>query len=142
MTIDNKLILVTIVCNLFTIVGIGHGAVPIGFVEPSILNEVISGESILTLTGGYSTRLPACVFLAMAGQIILLVACILNKPLKLYIIYSGLTILYFSLLFLSFNFSSGELDTFSFFFAIPFLYASIRLIVFLIKSRNKSATET
>jgi hypothetical protein len=134
----NKLILATVVCNLFIIVGVGHGGAAIGLVEPMLLGEILSGETAFTLLGGYSSRLPACAFLSMVGQLLLIIACFLDRPLKVYFILLGLTILYFALFTLSIGFSSGGSEIVSLLFGIPFIYASIRLVIFLFRKSKEA----
>ena len=137
----NKLIVITIICNLFIIVGIGHGAGPIGILEPMFLQEIISGETPFTLLGSYSSRLPACALLSSFGQIILVWACFLKKPFKFHFTLLGLGILSFALLALTIGFS-GDPDAFGLLFAFPFLYASIRLIMFLFfKSKDSNISD-
>jgi hypothetical protein len=126
---------------MFIFVGVGHGIVPMGLIEPMFLSNILKGETVLILLGGYSTRLPACVLLSMLGQIVLLIACISNGPLKFYLTYIGVAILYMALLFLTFDFSSGNSETFTLLFGIPFFYASTRLIVFLIKNNRETSKE-
>jgi hypothetical protein len=137
----NKLILLTIACNLFIFVGVGHGALPIGLVEPMFLTDVIKGDATLALTGGYSVRVTGCVLLSMLGQICLLAACFSNRPVKSYLAYFGMIVLFLALLFLTVDFSSGHSDTFTLFFAIPFIYASIRLLIFLLKVKREMPNE-
>jgi hypothetical protein len=138
MAIVKKLILLTIACNMFIFVGVGHGAVPMGLVEPMFLIDILQGETVLTLIGGYSTRVPGCVLVSMLGQIGLLIACFLNNIGRIYFVVAGIAILYLAMLFLTIDFSSGHSDTFTLFFAIPFIYASIRLLIFLLKGTRET----
>ncbi|HLP35444.1 hypothetical protein [Lacibacter sp.] len=138
----NKFILVTLICNLLIIVGIGHGAAPLVLVEPKFLTETLSGETSFSLFGGYSTRLPACALISLVGQSIMLIALFISRPLKFYLTWLGLSFLYFALLVLTFGFVPGEADILSLLFASPFLYASVRLIVFLIRNRTMLKKET
>ena len=133
----NKLILLTIACNLFIFVGVGHSALPMGLVEPMLLTDVIKGDTTLALTGGYSVRVTGCVLLSMLGQICLLTACFTNRPVKSYLAYFGISLLFLALLFLTIDFSSGHSDMFTLFFAIPFIYTSIRLLIFLLKAKGE-----
>jgi len=130
----NKFILITLICNLFVIVGIGHGAAPIGLVEPMFLREFFTGETKLSLLGGYSSRLPACALLSLVGQSIIIIAFFIREPFKFYLIWLGLSCLYFALFVLAIGFTTGESDILSLLFAFPFLYASVRLIIFLMKN--------
>jgi hypothetical protein len=137
----NKLILLAIACNLFIFVGIGHSALPMGLVEPTFLVDAIKGDTALALTGGYSVRVTGCVLLSMLGQICLLIACFLNRPMKPYFTYFGISLLLLALLFLTIDFSSGHSDTFTLFFAIPFIYASIRLLIYLLRAKSETPSE-
>ena len=112
-----------------------------GLVEPMFLIDILKGEMSLTLTGGYSTRVPGCVLLSMIGQISLLTACFLNSAIKFYLALAGIAVLYLAMLFLTVDFSSGRSDSFTLLFAIPFIYASIRLLAFLFKVRRKTLNE-
>jgi hypothetical protein len=129
----NKLILITLICNLLIIVGIGHGATPLGFVEPMLLSEILTGETKFSLLGGYSSRLPACALISLVGQTIMLIAFFLNRLSQLYLTYLGLLIMYFALFVLALGFAAGKSDILSLLFAFPFLYASVRLFIHLIK---------
>jgi len=133
----NKIIILTIVCSMFIFVGVGHGAVPMGLVEPMFFVDTLKGENSLTLVGGYSIRVAGCVMLSMLGQLCLLTACISNRPVKFYLTYTGIAILCLALLFLTVDLSSGRSDTFTLVFAIPFIYASIRLIVSLVNIKKQ-----
>jgi hypothetical protein len=135
----NKLISATVVCNLFIIVGIGHGGAPIGLVEPMLLHEILNDEIAFTFLGGYSSRLPACAFLSTIGQLILIIACFLHRTLKLYITLFGLAILYFALFALTIGFSPSGSESVSLLFSLPFLYASIRLMIFLFRNSKEPA---
>jgi hypothetical protein len=137
----NKFILLTIVCNLFIFVGIGHGVAPMGLVEPMFFIDTLKGETALTLVGGYSVRVTGCVMLSILGQIGLLIACFSNQPGKFYFTYTGITLLCLALLFLTVDFSSGRSDVFTLVFAISFIYASIRLLVFLVKVKRETQNE-
>ena len=132
----NKFILATVICNMFIIVGIGHGGGPIGLIEPMFLQEALRGEIRLTLLGGYSSRLPACALLSLLGQLILIFACFLQGTLKRKIIFFGLGLLHFALLALSIGFS-GSFEFLSLLFAFPFYYASIRLLIVLFSKNNE-----
>src|SRR3712207_6505548 len=107
MTTANKLLVATLVCNLFILVGVGHGVGPMGVLELELLGDVLSGETVLKLVGGYSVRLSACALLSIICQLALLAACFLDRWLKTYLACTGLFILYVALLFLTFDLSSG-----------------------------------
>jgi hypothetical protein len=131
----NKFILITLICNLLVIVAIGHGAAPIGLVEPMFLTEIFARETKFSLLGGYSSRLPACALISLVGQFIILIALFMSRPSKFYLTWLGLSFLYFALFALTFGFAAGESDILSLLFAFPFLFASVRLIIFLMKNR-------
>jgi hypothetical protein len=141
MSTVNKIILLTIACNMFIFVGVGHGVAPMGLLEPMFFVDTLKYENSLTLVGGYSVRVPGCVMLSMLGQFCLLTACISNRPVKFYLTYTGIAILSLALLFLTIDLSSGRSDTFTLVFAIPFIYASIRLILSLVKIKKERLSE-
>ncbi|HYF29525.1 MAG TPA: hypothetical protein VD993_00250 [Chitinophagaceae bacterium] len=137
MAIINKLILLTILCNLCIIVGVGHGAGPLGIVEFMYLGEFLSGERVFNFSGSYADRLPVCAVAALFGQLVLLGACFWRGAVKTGLVYTGLAILLFSFIYLIIDFRASSLDSFSLLLGVPFLYASVRLVVCLLTVRRR-----
>jgi hypothetical protein len=133
----NKLILLTIICNMFIVVGIGHGVSPIGIVEFMYLGEALDGRFTFSLSDDYESRLPGSALSALPGQVILLISGFLNRHIKNYFIYLGLAILFFSFLFLNVSFLPLGFTGFLILFNVPFIVAAIMLLVFTIKTSNR-----
>ena len=133
----NLLILFTVISNMFIFVGFGHIFSPIAMAELMYLAEALDGRFTFSLSGDYESRLPGAALSALLGQVILLISGFLDRRIKNYFIYFGLAILFFSFLFLNVSFLPLGFTGFLILFNVPFIVASIMLLVFTIKTSKK-----
>ena len=131
------LILLTTICHLCILVGIGHGAAPLFVALPTLMQELIDNAFKLQLFGGYSVRLPLAAFISIIGYFVLVVAYLFNNNRRSYLIHSGLFILSFAFSIMVCDFSTGYFDGFVLLFGSPFLFALIRFILFLLPISKK-----
>ncbi len=136
MSILNKIVLATIVCNLLILVGMGHGIAPLGLIEVFLFSSLMEGDLHLSLMGTYDSRAEACAGLSLIGQIVLFISMFTTRNPKLYLVIAGLSILLFAFLVLTFGLTPGTSEPGTVWLAIPFLYTAVRLIVLFI-TRSK-----
>lgn len=120
---------------MLIIVGIAHSAAPLGIVEIVCAIDFFHGQHEFNLNGSEANRVAGSAIIALCGQIVMLIASLFSKLLKRLLTIAGLAILYVSFFILVVDTAPLTFDTFSLLFGIPFLYASVRLILNLLKER-------
>lgn len=128
-----KLIVLTITCNLCILIGAGHGVAPFFVFLPTFMTSLVNSGFDLNFTGSYAERLPTAALLCLLGYIVLIAACFWRRVQRSFFIV-GLFILLLALGLMALNVASGHFDGFVLLMAIPFLYASIRCVIYLVST--------
>jgi hypothetical protein len=137
MKIVNRYVVLTIMLNFLSPIGVGHGFTFLGLMEIIGLKQFIQGDVKFSLIGNNDDRIFTTATIAAVGQIILTVAYFNNKQIqKFKAVYIGLFILLLSYFLLSIEFSTSTFDYFSFWAGTPFFVSAILLLVVTIKNQK------
>jgi hypothetical protein len=130
----NTLRTLTIVFNLFIIIGAGHGGAPLGLFEILSLRDLFSGDFQFNVSGNYDDRLMTVGLFSFLGQCVLISSYFFAQNVKSKLTLTGCLIL----LAATFLLTKGELnifslELFSLFTALPFIGTCLVLLTREIK---------
>src|SRR5687767_13555048 len=93
--------ILTLIFNLFIVIGAGHGIGFLGIVELMTINEIFRGEINFDVTGTYDDRLGAVALLCIVGQSCIISSFFLKNPWSSRVTIIGTSILLLSLYILT-----------------------------------------
>jgi hypothetical protein len=130
----NTLRTLTIVFNLFIIIGAGHGGGPLGLFEIMGLGDLFSGDFQFNISGRYDERLMTVGLVSVLGQSILISSYFFDKKVKTWLTIIGCLILLTATFILTKDaLDIHSIDIFSLFTALPFIGTAIILLIREIK---------
>jgi hypothetical protein len=125
----------TIILNVLIVVGAGHGIGVLGLIEIVWLLDIIDKGIIISLNVSYDDRLGIAAFISLIGQLTLISSWFIKKNnIKFIVKVLGVIFLWVGLFFLTYRFTTDTAATISLITGIPFLVASILLIVGEVKN--------
>jgi hypothetical protein len=128
----NKLLVLTIILSFLILIGAGEGKIIIGWLEFLAPSQFIKGYSKFSLIGTTDDKAFSSALITLIGQIILLSACFIKRHLvKAKLVYTGIFVLIFSFIFLTYSFS--DFNDYIFWSGIPFLLSAIFLLTMTLK---------
>lgn len=123
-----RLRILTVVFNLFIIIGAGHGIGPLGLFEIFGVGEFLTGNFEFNITGQYNDRLLTVAVMSFIGQFVLVLAFIFDKKVKSGLTVFGCIVLLTAIFILTQNFIGMNLDTLSLVFSLPCMVTAIILL--------------
>lgn len=117
----NKLIILTLVANVLTIIGAGHGIAFLGILE---FVTVFTWNNSADYTSDYDKNLPLVSLLSLLGQMLLVVSIFFKRKT---LILSALMMLWIAIGILVKDLFENSIARLSFFSSTPFLALSIIL---------------
>ncbi|HEU5290102.1 MAG TPA: hypothetical protein VFU05_05610 [Cyclobacteriaceae bacterium] len=135
----NTLRTLTIVFNLFIIIGAGHGIAPLGLFEVMSLTNLFSGDFQFNISGRYDERLMTVGLISVLGQSILISSYFFDKEVKSKLTIIGCFILFAATFLLTKDaLNIHSIDILSLFTALPFIGTGVVLLIREIKGpKNK-----
>jgi len=121
--------ILTLVFNLFIVIGAGHGIGILGFVEIMTVRELFTGEFNFNLTGHYDDRLMTVGLFSIIGQSFLISSFFFDDNLKSRLTIVGCLILLITTYILTKDSKDLNLDMFSLMFSIPFIGTALILLI-------------
>lgn len=118
----------TIVLSLLIIIGAGHGIGPLVLFEVFSLNELISGDFQINITGRYDERLTTVGLIAFIGQSVLAIALFFDKRIKSILTIIGSLILVAAIAILTQGSEFMNLDMISLIFSLPSIVTALILV--------------
>jgi hypothetical protein len=130
----NTLRTLTIIFNLFIIIGAGHGGAPLGLFEILSLRELFSGDFQFNVSGGYDDRLMTVGLFSFLGQSVLISSYFFDKSVKSKFTLAGCLILLAATFLLTKDATNiFSIDIYSLFTALPFIGTALMLVTREIK---------
>jgi len=123
------LTILTLIFNALILIGAGHGIAPFIYGEFAALNWISEDLNSIKFYGNYDDLLTLTLIISLICQFILLYSFFEKKILKkLQLKIYATTVLILSILYLTKDFISSNLDRFTLICSIPFLISGIILI--------------
>lgn len=135
----NTLRTLTIIFNIFIIIGAGHGGSPLGLLEIMSIGDLFLGDFYFNISGAYDERLMSVGLISFIGQSILISSFFFDQKLKSKLTITGCIILFVSTYILTQNaFGIFNIDFFSLLTALPFIGTALVLLTKEIKGLRQT----
>ncbi len=135
----NTLRTLTIILNLLIIIGAGHGIGPLGLFEIVSVRELISGDFNFNIAGQYDERLMTVGLICLMGQLTLTASFFFDGRIKSLLTIIGCLVMLTGTYILTKDSRDMNLDMFSLIFSLPFIGASLVLLLREIRNLRQNS---